>query len=146
MYARNLALLAAGAGLVLGAAACGDDAAPVAGATTTPTATAAVPAVSSAPTGPPGAAACPAAEADLLKAVNKKTGGTGAATKLDDIVCYQSYAIGTRPGTVADDEPAVFHFADGSWTMIASNTSDDICTDVPADVIKHFHPEYGACR
>jgi hypothetical protein len=142
MNVRNLALLAAGAGLAFGVAACGDDAVPAA----SPTTTAATAAASSAPTGPPGGTACPAAEADLLAAVNKKAAGTSTATKLTDIVCYQSYAIAVRPSTVADDELAVFKYDAGSWTMVASNTSDDVCTSVPADVVKHFHAKQPACR
>jgi hypothetical protein len=87
-------------------------------------------------------------EADLRKAVTKQAGkGAAAEPKLTNIVCYQGYAIATRPSNVADDENAVFKHDSGAWTMISSNTSDDICDNVPADVVKHFSKaHYGACH
>lgn len=152
MSVRNLALLVTGAGLVLGAAACGTDAvpasAPVAAATTAPAPGPSAAAPAPSPSAAAEQASCPATEADLKGAVKEKLdNGVSATSTFKRIECYQDYAIATVAGTAeSDEQDAVFKVTSGEWAIISAGTAQ-ICGDaVPADVVKRFQDaRYGAC-
>jgi hypothetical protein len=148
MFARNLIVLVAGAGLSLGVAACSDDmqagsAPPATTAATTAAASAPANPAVSAPAAKPvssvASSSCPVSAATLGEALKKQAPKGLGGAKLSQIKCYQGYAFGSTPdGPVADGEQILFKFTSGSWTYVGGGSGGYCTSDLPADVEKHF--------
>ncbi|WP_436525423.1 hypothetical protein [Actinoplanes sp. HUAS TT8] len=148
MFARTLAVLTAATGIALGAAACSTAAAPQAA----PAATAASSAPAPAPTATTApikvkpvttktsakAPTCPADEATLLAAWERKAGHQApAGTRLTKITCHDGWALAGFEPPGQESEVDSFRNVDGKWTSTGGGNAQ-YCSAIPLDVQKYF--------
>ncbi|GAA3961118.1 hypothetical protein [Actinoplanes auranticolor] len=155
MFTRSVPVVALGALLVAGLAACSSTAspdaakAPAAAPSAAPAVSATTPPADPTPTDKAGgstkksqdkgaSANCPVT-AGTLRAAIKKEHPSWGEQELTGITCYQDYAISTRraAGSGADTEVETFRYTGGAWQTFTGG-SGGYCDGVPEDVTEYF--------
>ncbi|GIE87323.1 hypothetical protein [Actinoplanes regularis] len=159
MSARTFAALALGAGFLASLAACGSTATPTTAATAAPVASSAPAPVASTAAPAPAKTApastktvasndsvCPATEATLMDALERKIGKKPRKDlRMNSIVCHNGgWAITNVDSPGQEGTVQTYRYASGEWKYFVGGSAG-YCSGVPSEIQKYFGEHGRGC-